>query len=110
MVYHLNSHLRKFKVLTTWVETGRVENLLEGTLYLKEAFKFIDLLLLFDSKKLGYELVSGFKGFTNFKDKQNKFKEIEVSSDEIGKIKSVISSNFTVNELDGNKVSIRIKE
>ena len=98
----MNPRLKKFKILTTWVTEDRVENLLEGTLYLKEAFKFIDLLLALDNQKFSYKLVSGFKGFTHFKEKQNMFKDIvlEVSSEQ--ELKNVVE--FLRNSVKYNEI------
>ena len=72
----MNPKLKKFKVLTTWVDDNKVENLLEATLFLNEAFKFIELLLLLDERSIKYKVLEGFKGYTTFKEDCNKFKDI----------------------------------
>jgi len=97
----MNPKLKKFKLLTTWVTDNRVENLLEATLYLNEAFIFIDLLLSLDENSIEYKVYEGFKGHTIFKENCNKFKDItlELAND---KIRNVIE--FFNNSIEYSKI------
>ena len=114
----MNPYLKKFKSLTTWITDDRVENLLEGTLYLKEAFKFIELLLVLDENNFEYELVSGFKGKTHFKEEQNMFKDIviEVSEQELRNVVEFFNSSvkynetFSVQELSNTNLKIQLRD
>lgn len=113
----MNPKLKKFKILTTWVEESKVENLLEATLYLNDAFKYIDLLLLLDENSIKYKLVSGFKSYTIFKEECNMFKDIvlEVSDDEIRNVIEFFNNSDKCNEffktqiIDKNCIKIEIR-
>jgi len=110
----MNPKLKKFKVLTTWVEDNKVENLLEATLYLNDAFKFIELLLLLDEKSIKYKVYEGFKGQTIYKENCNKFKDIvlEMSDDEIRNVIEFFNNSVRCKEifktlvLDDNYIKI----
>lgn len=114
----MNPHLKKFKILTTWITEDRIENLLEGTLYLREAFKFIELLLTLDTNRFDYKLTSGFKGFSHFKEGQNMFKDIELEMTSEQELRNVVeffnnsvkySEIFNIQELTSTSLKIQLK-
>jgi len=100
-VFTINPRLKKFKILTTWVEENKVENLLEATLYLNEAFRFIDLLMFLDKNSISYKVFEGFKGRTCFKENGNKFRDIvlDVSETEIGNVIEFFNNSKKCNEI-----------
>ena len=113
----MNPKLKKFKSLTTWVEENKVENLLEATLYLNEAFKFIELLLLLDEKSIKYKVYEGFKGYTTFKEDCNKFKDIvlEMSDDDLRNVIEFFNNSVKCKEIfktlviDENHIKIEVQ-
>jgi len=113
----MNPKLKKFKVLTTWVDDNKVENLLEATLFLNEAFKFIELLLLLDERSIKYKVLEGFKGYTIYNNNCNKFKDIvlEVSDGEIRNVIEFFNNSKKCNEIfktlviDENCIKIMIR-
>jgi len=113
----MNPRLKKFKDLTTWVESNRVENLLEGTLFLNNAFKFIDLLVFLDENSFVYTVIEGFKGKTAFGEKENHFKDVvlQVSNERIENVveffnkSAKCNEDFKVQVIDNDLIKIEIR-
>lgn len=111
----MNESLLKFKLLTN-CKGDSEKNLLEGTVYYKNGIIFVNLLKELDKNNVTYKIISGFKGKTNFNDKENHFRSIVLSvnnTDEMDLLQSIINTNFNdvlQYKMKDNKTQIKLKD
>ena len=102
------STLSHFNKLTTFCKTNKSLNLLEGTLYLDEFYKFNELLNIIETNNIKYKIVSGFIGYS-IADKSILFKSIILSSNNPNNIINLIDDNIFKFTLKDKKIKIQLR-